>query len=118
MTNAYCAHAQKHLLDDIHSVDIIDCNDGNHGRPFATNFNPEINIREVMALARYYDNGKWHSIAALSQSAVFDFPGVGARRAYLMYHEELESLARYIPGVRRLAHSSADSRRLDCRASE
>ena len=102
MTNAYCAHAQKHLLDDIHSVDIVDCNDGNHGRPFATNFNPEVNIREVTAPVRYYDDGEWHSTAALSKSAVFDFPGVGPRRAYLMYHEELESLARYIPGVRRL----------------
>ena len=102
MTNAYCAYAQKHLFDRIDTVDIIDCNDGNHGRPFATNFNPEVNIREVTAPGRYYEDGRWHVIDALSQSALFDFPGVGPRRAWLMYHEELESLAVHIPGVKRL----------------
>jgi saccharopine dehydrogenase (NAD+, L-lysine-forming) len=102
MTNAYCAYAQKHLFDRIDTVDIIDCNDGSHGRPFATNFNPEVNIREVTAPGRYYEDGEWHVTKPLSQSALFDFPGVGVRRAYLMYHEELESLARFLPGVRRL----------------
>ena len=101
MTNAYCAHAQKHLLDDIHSVDIIDCNDGNHGRPFATNFNPEVNIREVTAPARYYADGAAHHRRSFAKRGI-RLSGRRATAAYLMYHEELESLARYIPGVRRL----------------
>jgi saccharopine dehydrogenase (NAD+, L-lysine-forming) len=96
------ARTHKHLVHEIHSIDIIDCNDGNHGRPFATNFNPEINLREVTAPGRYYEDGEWHRVDPLSRSEIFDFPGVGRRRAYLMYYEELESLTRFIPGVRRL----------------
>ena len=102
VTNIFCAHAQKELFDEIHSVDILDCNAGSHGHPFATNFNPEINIREVTQRGKYFENGAWVETKPMERSVVFDFPEVGPRKAYLIYHEELESLAKNIPGVRRL----------------
>lgn len=102
VTNMFCAHAQKHLFDEIHSVDIIDCNAGDHGHPFATNFNPEINIREITQPGRYWENGEWIEIPAMSISETFDFPGVGDRKAYLLYHEELESLVQNIKGLKRI----------------
>ncbi len=102
VTNVYCAYAQKHLFDEIHNVDIVDCNGGDHGKAFATNFNPEINIREVTARGRYFENGEWKSTDPLSVHQPFDFPGVGERNMYLMYHEELESLAKNIKGVKRI----------------
>jgi saccharopine dehydrogenase (NAD+, L-lysine-forming) len=102
VTNVFCAYARKALFDQIDAIDILDCNAGDHGRPFATNFNPEINIREITQRGKFYDNGKWVETAPLEKSLVFDFPEVGPRKAYLLYHEELESLARYIPGVKRL----------------
>jgi saccharopine dehydrogenase (NAD+, L-lysine-forming) len=102
VTNIFCAHAMKNHFDKIDTVDIVDCNDGNHGYPFATNFNPEINIREITQRGKYYENGQWIETDPLSQSEMFDFPEVGPRRAYLMYHEELESLAKNIPGVKRI----------------
>lgn len=102
VTNVFCAYAQKHLFDEIYNIDILDCNAGSHGHPFATNFNPEINIREVTAKGRYYEDGRWVETEPMEVSRVFDFPEVGPRKAYLMYHEELESLARNIPGVRRI----------------
>ena len=103
VTNIFCAHAQKHHFDEIHNIDIIDCNAGDHGLPFATNFNPEINIREVTAKGRYYKNGQWLETEPLSVHKTFDFPGnIGPREIYLMYHEELESLAKNIKGVRRI----------------
>jgi saccharopine dehydrogenase (NAD+, L-lysine-forming) len=103
VTNIYCAHAQKHHFDEIHSVDIIDCNAGDHGHPFATNFNPEINIREVTAPGKYWEAGKWIETEPLSVHKSFDFPaGIGPREIYLMYHEELESLAQNIKGLQRI----------------
>ncbi len=103
VTNIFCAYAQKHHFDEIHTIDIIDCNAGDHGLPFATNFNPEINIREVTAKGRYYEDGRWQETEALSVHESFDFPGgIGPKEIYLMYHEELESLAKNIPGVKRL----------------
>ena len=103
VTNIYCAHAQKHHFDEIHTIDIIDCNAGDHGLPFATNFNPEINIREVTARGRYYEDGGWLETDPLSVHKSFDFPGdIGPKEIYLMYHEELESLALNIEGVKRI----------------
>ncbi len=103
VTNIFCAYAQKHHFDEIHTIDIIDCNDGDHGLPFATNFNPEINIREVTAKGRYYDHGQWKETEPLAVHKTFDFPGaIGPKEIYLMYHEELESLAKNIKGVKRI----------------
>ncbi|MGB5695527.1 MAG: saccharopine dehydrogenase family protein [Polyangiales bacterium] len=102
VTNIFCAYARKHLLDEIDYIDILDCNGGDHGRPFATNFNPEINIREITQPGRYWENGKWVEIAPMSESRMFDFPEVGERKAYLLYHEELESLVKHIEGLKRI----------------
>ncbi|MBU0968237.1 MAG: saccharopine dehydrogenase family protein [Proteobacteria bacterium] len=102
VTNVFTAWAKKHHFDEIHELDIIDCNAGDHGQPFATNFNPEINIREVTAPARHWEGGKWLETPALSTAEEFDFPeGIGPRKIYLMYHEELESLTRHFSGLRK-----------------
>jgi saccharopine dehydrogenase (NAD+, L-lysine-forming) len=102
VTNVYTAYLRKHLLDEIHELDIIDCNAGDHGQPFATNFNPEINIREVTAPGRYWQEDGWVSTPPLSHKRNFDFPeGIGPRQIYLMYHEELESLVKHFPEIRR-----------------
>jgi len=102
VTNMYCAHAQKHLFDTIKYVDIVDCNGGSHGKAFATNFNPEINIREITARGRYWERGEWKETEPLSVSAMFDYPGVGERNSFLLYHEELESLAQNLRGLERI----------------
>ncbi len=102
VTNIFCAYAQKHLFDEIHTVDIVDCNGGDHGKAFATNFNPEINIREVTAKGRYWENGQWLETEPMAVHQSFDFPGVGVREMYLMYHEELESLSKTIKGLKRI----------------
>lgn len=102
VTNVYCAYAQKHWYDTIRSVDILDCNGGDHGKAFATNFNPEINIREITQPGRYWEQGEWKETKPLEISRDFDFPGVGVRRAYLLYHEELESLVKNIQGLERI----------------
>ena len=102
MTNVFCAHVQRHLLDEVHYVDIVDCNGGSHGKAFATNFNPEINIREITARGRYWEDGEWKETDPLSVSKIFDYPGVGERNSFLLYHEELESLARNLKGLRRI----------------
>ncbi len=102
VTNVYTAYALKHYFDEIHELDIIDCNAGNHGQPFATNFNPEINIREVSARGKYYENGEWKETDPLSVNKIYDFPeGIGPMKIYLMYHEELESIVKNIPTIRR-----------------
>jgi saccharopine dehydrogenase (NAD+, L-lysine-forming) len=103
VTNIFCAHALKNHFDRIDTVDIIDCNAGDHGLPFATNFNPEINIREVSAKGKYWQDGKWVETAPLSVKKTFDFPGqIGPKDMYLMYHEEMESLVANIPSVKRM----------------
>ena len=102
VTNVFCAYAKKHYFDEIHEVDIIDCNAGDHGKAFATNFNPEINIREITQRGKYFENGKWIEIDPLSVSKEIDFPEVGLKRAYLIYHEELESLVKHLPHLKRI----------------
>lgn len=103
VTNVFTAHAWKNRFDKIETVDIIDCNAGDHGRPFATNFNPEINIREVTAKGRYWNGSDWTETEPLSVHKPFDFPeGIGPRECYLMYHEEMESLAKHIPGIKQM----------------
>ena len=101
VTNVFTAYIAKHLMDNMQTLDILDCNGGDHGQPFATNFNPEINIREVTAPARHWQNGTWVETPALSHKQRFDFPQVGARNMYLMYHEELESLSKHFPELTR-----------------
>ena len=102
VTNVYTAYLKKHYLDEIHYLDIIDCNAGDHGKPFATNFNPEINIREITANGRYWQSGDWQETGPLEQKRSFDFPaGIGPKNIYLMYHEELESLTKHFPEIKR-----------------
>ncbi|MBT3069872.1 saccharopine dehydrogenase family protein [Rhodomicrobium sp. Az07] len=102
VTNVFCAYAQENLFDEIHEIDIIDCNDGSHGKSFATNFNPEINIREVTQRGKYWENGEWVDIDPLSISCMIDYPEVGPRKSYLIYHEEEESLVKNIRGLKRI----------------
>ena len=102
VTNVFCAHAQKHLFDSIETVDIMDANAGDHGYPFATNFNPEINIREITQRGRYWERGEWKETDPLSVKWVYDYPVVGPKDSYLLYHEELESLAKNIRGLKRI----------------
>ncbi len=101
VTNVFTAYIAKHYVEEMHTLDILDCNGGDHGQHFATNFNPEINIREVTAPARHWEAGDWVETPALSHHQTFDFPSVGARNMYLMYHEELESLTRHFPALER-----------------
>ncbi|MRR37423.1 saccharopine dehydrogenase family protein, partial [bacterium] len=102
VSGIYCAYAQNNLFDEIESIDIVDCNDGSHGKAFATNFNPEINIREVTQRGKYWNEGTWIEIDPLSVSCMIDYPKVGPRKSYLIYHEEEESLARYIWGLKQI----------------
>ncbi len=102
VSNIFCAYAQEHLLDTIETIDIIDCNDGSHGKSFATNFNPEINLREVTQRGKYWKNGEWIDIDPLSISTMIDYPEVGPRKSYLIYHEEEESLVRNIKGLKQI----------------
>ena len=101
VTNVFTAYIQKHLVSEMKTLDILDCNGGDHGQHFATNFNPEINIREVTAPARHWHKGAWVETPALSHKQAFDFPEVGERNMYLMYHEELESLSKHYPEIER-----------------
>lgn len=101
-TNVFTAYLNKHYLDEIHFLDIIDVNGGNHGYPFATNFNPEINIREVTAECRHWENGEFVTTDAMSRKAEFSCPEeVGTYNIYRMYHEELESIAKNFPTIKR-----------------
>ena len=106
VSNVFSAYAQKNLFDSISTIDILDCNAGNHGHPFATNFNPEINIREVTQTVRHWENGKWiESPPILEPGSIhfgFDYPVVGNKESYLLYHEELESLIKNIKGLKRI----------------
>jgi len=102
VTNVFCAYAQKHYFDEIHTIDILDCNAGDHGYAFATNFNPEINLREVSAKGRYWENGSWIETEPMAIKQVWDYPEVGAKDSYLLYHEEMESLVKHIKGLKRI----------------
>jgi saccharopine dehydrogenase (NAD+, L-lysine-forming) len=102
VTNVFCAYAQQNIFDEINSIDILDCNAGDHGYPFATNFNPEINLREVSSKGRYWEEGKWIETEPVAIKMVWDYPKVGAKDSYLLYHEELESLVKNIKGLKRI----------------
>lgn len=102
VTQAYCAYALKHEFDTIDTIDILDCNGGDHGYPFATNFNPEVNLREVSAPGSYWENGHWVEIPPMSIRREYDFDSVGKKDMYLLHHEEIESLAENIPDVQRI----------------
>ena len=98
VTSVFSAYALGHHFDTIEYIDILDCNAGDHGYPFATNFNPEINIREVSAKGSYWENGHWVETEPMEISRVYNFPEIGTRDMYLLHHEEIESLALNIPG--------------------
>lgn len=102
VTGVFSTYALKHEFDEINYIDILDCNAGDHGYPFATNFNPEINIREVSAKGSYWENGKWVETEPMEIKRVYNFPEVGERDMYLLHHEELESLGINIPGIKRI----------------
>ena len=102
VTGVFSAYAQKHQFDEIHQIDILDANAGDHGYPFATNFNPEINIREVTANGSYFEDGKFIETEPMSIKRVYNFPEIGPRDMYLLHHEELESLAKNIHGIRKI----------------
>ena len=102
VTGVFCAYAMKHYFDEINYIDILDCNAGDHGYPFATNFNPEINIREVSANGSYIEDGKWVETKPMEIKRVYNFPEVGEKDMYLLHHEELESLALNIKGIKRI----------------
>ena len=102
VTSVFAAYAKKHYFDEIHTIDILDCNGGDHGYPFATNFNPESNLREVSAPGSYMENGKWIEVPAMSIKREYDFPEVGMKDMYLLHHEEIEALGRNMPEVKRI----------------
>lgn len=102
VTSVFSAYALKHYFDEIHYIDILDCNGGDHGYPFATNFNPEINIREVSAKGSYWEDGHWVETEPMEIKREYDFPEVGIKDMYLLHHEEIESLALNIPGIKRI----------------
>ncbi|MBD9301003.1 MAG: saccharopine dehydrogenase family protein, partial [Alistipes senegalensis] len=101
VTAIFTAYAAKHHFDEIHYLDIVDCNAGNHGMAFATNFNPEINIREVTQKGRYYENGEWVVTEPHEIHKPLSYPGIGERESYVIYHEELESLVKNYPTIKR-----------------
>lgn len=101
VTGVYTAYAAKHHFDKIEYLDIVDCNAGNHHKAFATNFNPEINIREITQKGKYFEDGQWKETAPLSVHQPINYPEVGPRESYLMYHEELESLVKNYPTIKR-----------------
>lgn len=102
VTSVFTAYALKHYFDEIHYIDILDCNGGDHGYPFATNFNPEINLREVSANGSYWEDGHWVETKPMEIKREYDFDGVGMKDMYLLHHEEIESLAKNIPSVKRI----------------
>jgi len=102
VTGVFSAYALKHYFDEIEYIDILDCNGGDHGYPFATNFNPEINIREVSANGSYWENGQWIETKPMEIKKEYDFKDVGMKDMYLLHHEEIESLALNMPGIKRI----------------
>ena len=102
VTSVFAAYAKKHYFDEIHYIDILDCNGGDHGYPFATNFNPEINLREVSANGSYWENGHWVETEPMAIKREYDFDGVGKKDMYLLHHEEIESLAASFPEAKRI----------------
>ena len=102
VTGVFCAYALKHEFDEINYIDILDCNGGDHGYPFATNFNPEINIREVSAKGSYWEDGQWVETEPMEIKRVYNFEEVGEKDMYLLHHEEIESLALNMPGIKRI----------------
>ena len=102
VTSVFSAYALKHYFDEIHTIDILDCNGGDHGYPFATNFNPEINLREVSANGSYWENGHWVETKPMEIKREYNFEQVGMKDMYLLHHEEIESLAKNVPGVKRI----------------
>src|SRR5674476_13445 len=101
VTSIYTAYAAKHHFDEMHFLDIVDCNAGDHGKPFATNFNPEINIREVTQEGKYWENGKWIITTPHEIHKPLTYPEIGPKESYLIYHEELESLVKNYPTLKR-----------------
>ncbi len=101
VTSVYTAYAAKHHFDEIHYLDIVDCNGGDHGKAFATNFNPEINIREVTQKGKFWENGKWIETEPHEIHKPLNYPNIGDRESYLIYHEELESLVKNFPTLKR-----------------
>lgn len=100
VTGVFTAYAKKHYFDEIHYLDIVDCNAGDHGKYFATNFNPEINIREITQNGRYWENGKWVETKPLEIHKPIEYPNIGPKESYILYHEELESLVKHIPEIK------------------
>ena len=100
VTSIFTAYAAKHHFDEIHYLDIVDCNGGDHGKAFATNFNPEINIREVTQKGKYWKDGQWFETEPHEISATLTYPDIGPRKSYLIYHEELESLVKHFPTLK------------------
>lgn len=101
VTSIFTAHAARHHFDEIHYLDIVDCNGGDHGKAFATNFNPEINIREITQKGRYWENGQWIETEPFEFRKMLNYPNIGERSSYLLYHEELESLVKHFPTIKR-----------------
>jgi saccharopine dehydrogenase (NAD+, L-lysine-forming) len=101
VTSIFTAYAAKHHFDELQYLDIVDCNAGDHGKPFATNFNPEINIREVTQKGRYWDNGKWIYTKPHQIHKPLNYPDIGTKESYIIYHEELESLVKNYPALKR-----------------
>lgn len=101
VTSIFTARAAKHHFDEIHYLDIVDCNGGDHGKAFATNFNPEINIREITQNGRYWENGQWIETKPFEIKQSLNYPNIGARDSYVLYHEELESLVKNFPTIKR-----------------
>ncbi|HBG41350.1 saccharopine dehydrogenase C-terminal domain-containing protein [Limibacterium fermenti] len=100
-TSVFTAYAAKHHFDEIHHLDIVDCNAGDHGKAFATNFNPEINIREVTQKGKYYENGQWIETEPHEIHKPLNYPEIGPKESYVIYHEELESLVKNFPTLKR-----------------
>jgi saccharopine dehydrogenase (NAD+, L-lysine-forming) len=101
VTSIYTAYAAKHHFDEIHYLDIVDCNAGDHGKAFATNFNPEINIREVSQRGKYWENGQWIETEPHEIHKALNYPEIGPKESYVIYHEELESLVKNYPSIKR-----------------